>query len=219
MAAESPVSIVLSARKQRGAVRIELEDEPPLRIPAPLFRERPVRAGDELDVAAHIEWMRERGYPFALDAAVACLAARPRTAREVDARLEQAGYDEAVRERVVARLTQEVYLNDAEFADRWAASRGSRALGARRIALKLQKKGVDRDIITSALSQVDEEEQLRAAAAHAEKVLARTCGKDARDVRRKAEAALARRGYDWDIARDAVRNAMERAGTDEDSDA
>jgi len=218
MAAESPVSIVLSARKQRGAVRIELEDEPALRIPAPLFRERPVRAGDELDVAAHIEWMRERGYPFALDTAVASLAARPRTVREVDARLEQAGYDEAVRERVVARLTEEGYLNDAEFADRWAASRSSRALGARRIAGELQKKGVDRDIIASALSQVDEEEQLRAATAHAEKLLARTCGKDARDARRKVEAALARRGYNWDVVRDATKDAVKRAGADEDGE-
>jgi len=193
------MAIILSIRKQRGAVRVELEDEPALRVPTPLFRERPLRAGDELDAAEHTEWMGERGYPFALDTAVAYLAARPRTAREVDVRLEQAGYGEATRERVAARLAEAGYLNDAEFADRWALSRSSRALGSRRIAQELQKKGVDRDTIASALSQVDEEEELRAAAAHAEKLLARTRGKDEHDVRRKVQAALARRGYDWDV--------------------
>ena len=197
---------VLSARKQHGAVRVELEDEPALRVPAPLFRERPLRAGDEVDVAAYAVWMRERGYRFALDAAVAYLAARPRAAGEVSARLEQAGYDEATRERVAARLTQEGYLNDTEFAGRWALSRSSRALGAHRIALELQKKGVGRDTIASALSQVDEEEQLRIATAHAEKLLARTRGKDERDVHRKVQMALARRGYNWEV----VRAAMER---------
>jgi len=206
------MSTVLSIRKQRGAVRVELEGEPALHIPAPLYRERPIRPGDELDVARHIEWMGERGHRFALDTAVAYLAARPRTAREVDARLAQAGYDEVTRDRVAARLAQAGYLNDAEFADRWTLSRSAQALGARRIAQELQKKGVDRDTIASALSQVDEEEELRTAAAHAEKLLARTRGKDERDVRRKVQAALARRGYSWDV----VRAAMERAGTEAD---
>ena len=206
---------VLSTRKQQGAVRVELEDEPALRIPAPLFRERPLRVGDEVDVAAHAEWMRERGHRFALDAAVAYLAARPCTVREVDARLAQAGYHEEARERVVARLVGEGYLDDAGFADRWAATRSSRALGTRRIAQELQKKGVDSDVIASALSQVDEEEQLRAATAHAEKLLARACGNDERDARRKVQAALARRGYDWDIIRDAMAQAGADAGTDE----
>jgi len=200
---------ILSIRKQRGAVRVELEDEPALRIPAPLFRERPLRAGEALDTDAHLAWMQERGYRFALDTAVAYLAARPRTAHEIDARLEQAGYDETSRERVVARLTREGYLNDAEFAQRWAQSRNSKALGTRRIAIELQQKGVDRDTIASALSQVDEEEQLRAATAHAQKLLARTRGKDERDVRRKVQAALARRGYDWSIVNDAMEQAEE----------
>ena len=199
---------VLSIRKQRGAVRVELEDEPALRIPAPLFRERPLRAGDSLDVGQHLEWMRARAYGFALDAAVTYLAARPRTAREVTARLEQAGYDEETCDRVAARLASEGYLNDAEFADHWVLARSGRALGARRLEQELRKKGVDRDTIASALSQVDGEEQLHAATLHAQKLLARGRGKDERDAVRKAQAALARRGYDWDT----VRAAVERAG-------
>ena len=204
------MSTVLSVRKLRGVVRVELEGEPALRIPAPLYRERPLRVGDDLDSESHLEWMSARAYGFALDTAVGYLAARPRATREVIARLEQAGYDEQTCDRVASRLAGEGYLNDAEFADLWVLARSDRALGARRIAQELQKKGVDSDTIASALSQVDEEEQLRAAAALAEKLLARASGKDARDIHRKVQAALARRGYDWDV----IRAAVEQAGAE-----
>lgn len=204
------MSLILSICKQRGVARIELEDAPALRIPAPLLRERPLRVGERLDMAQYLEWIQGRAYRFALDTAVAYLAARPRTTREVSSRLDQAGYDEQTCDRVVSRLAQEGYLNDVEFAGQWTLSRTDRALGSRRIAQELQKKGIDRDTIASALSLVDEEDQLRAAAAHAEKLLARTRGKDERDVRRKVQAALARRGYDWDT----VRAAMDRVGAE-----
>ncbi len=204
------MSIVLSVRKARGVVRIELEDESPLLIPAPLYRERPLPIGSEVDAAQHREWMSERGYRFALDTAVATLAAQPRTTREVVTRLERAGYDEQTCDRVAARLAREGYLNDAEFADQWVLARTDRALGSRRIAQELQKKGVDRDTIASALSLVEEEDQVQIAAAHAQKLLTRTRGKDERDVHRKVLQALVRRGYDWDTAR----AALEQAGAE-----
>jgi regulatory protein len=202
------MSLILSIEKRRGVAFVVLEDAPALRVPAPLFRERPLQAGGEVDVAEHLRWMRARARGFALNAAVAFLAARPRSVREVERRLDQAGYDAETIGGVVSRLTREGYLNDAEFADQWAQSRGGRALGGRRIAQELRSKGVGREAIEAALSCMDEEEGLRVAAAHAEKLLARAQGKDPRDARHKALRALARRGYDWETAN----AALDRAG-------
>ena len=198
---------VLSARKQQGAVKVELDDGSSLCIPAPLFRERPLRKGDDLDICDHHDWMRERGYGFALDAAVAYLAARSRTTREVEARLERTGYDDETRNRVVARLTQSGYLNDAVFAEQWTRSRNSRALGARRIAMELQQKGIDRATVAIAVLQLDVENQLRNATMLAQKILSHSREKDPRAILRKAQASLARRGYSWDIIRAAVESA------------
>ncbi len=206
------LSTVLSVEKRRGVAVITLDNAPTMRIPSPLFRERPLCAGGAVDAAQHMDWLRGRAHGFALDVAVAFLAARPRTVREVEKRLEQAGYEETVREQVIQRLSREGYLNDAEFADQWVQSRSERALGSRRLAQELQKKGVDRDVVHAALAQVEEEDQLRIAAELAEKLLARTRGKDARDVQRKVLAALARRGYGWDVARAAIA----RVGVDDE---
>lgn len=195
---------ILSIEKKRGVVQVVLQDAPVLRIPGPLYRERPLRVGEEIDAERHTEWMSTRAYGFALDAAVLYLTARPRTIREVSERLSQAAYDEQTIDRVLARLARDGYLNDAVFADQWILSRSSRALGPHRLLQELKKKGIEPDIIASALAQVDTEEERCTARAHAEKLLARTRGKDARDIRNKVMQALVRRGYSWEIARQAV---------------
>lgn len=196
---------ILSIEKKRGVVQVVLQDAPVLRIPTPLYRERPLHVGEEVDAEQHMAWMSARAYGFALDAAVIYLTARPRTIHEVSSRLSQAGYDMQTIDRVLARLAREGYLNDAAFADQWILSRSNRALGPHRLLQELKKKGIERNIIDSAMAQVEEEETLGAAVAHAKKLLARTRGKDVQDIRNKAMQALVRRGYSWEIARRAVK--------------
>ena len=203
---------VLSIQKRRGVAHVTLEDGDVLRVPSALYRERQLAPGAEVDAAAHRAWMDERGYRPALDLAVASLSVRPRTVQEIDTRLAQAGYTEATRDRVVTRLRREGYLNDAEFADQWTQARSARALGTRRIAQELRRKGVAQETIEASLAQVDEEDSLTAAAALAAKLLGRTKGKDDRDVHRKVYAALLRRGFGYDMAR----QALARAGAPDD---
>ena len=93
-----------------------------------------------------------------------------------------------------------------------AQARQERALGKRRIAQELLRKGVSRERVDAALAQVDDAEQLRQAAALCERLIARTRARDERDARRKVLAALVRRGYGWDVARQAYSRA---AGTDD----
>lgn len=206
------MSRILSVRKQRGVVYVECEDETVLRVPASLFRERPLREGDPWDPEAYAAWLAGREYPHALARAVDYLAARPRTEREMETCLRRCGYTEPAIARVMERLLREGYLNDAQFADLWAQARQERALGKRRIAQELLRKGVSRERIDAALAQVDDAEQLRQAAALCERLIARTRARDERDARRKVLAALVRRGYSWDVARQAYSRA---AGTDD----
>lgn len=207
------MSRITSIKKQRGLVLVEIEEEAALRIPASLYRERPLQPDTDLDLEAYEAWLDERAYPHALNRAVEYLAARPRTEREMETRLRQCGYTDKVIARVMARLAHEGFLNDAQFADLWTQARQERALGKRRIAQELARKGVSREHVDAALSQIDEEEQQRQATELCRHLLERTRGKDERDVRRKVLAALVRRGYDWDTAK----QALDRAG-EEDAD-
>ncbi|MDR3051032.1 MAG: recombination regulator RecX [Oscillospiraceae bacterium] len=202
------MSIVLDIKRQRGAVRLTLDDGPALLIPTPLYRERTVRLGSDLDVEAYRAWMAERGRALALDTAVRYLAARPRTRWEVAQRLTQAGYGADACEQALARLERGGYLNDAQFADMWTQTRAGRGFGSARIARELAEKGVERQQAADALAQVDAEDAQRAAKIQALKLLRRVHGRDEADTRRKVIAALARRGYNLQQARLALAQAL-----------
>lgn len=208
------MSRITSIKKQRGLVLVEIEEEAALRVPASLYRERPLQPDTDLDIEAYEAWLSEREYPHALSRAVEYLAARPRTEREMETRLHQCGYTDKAVARVMARLQREGFLNDAQFADQWTQARQERALGKRRIAQELARKGVSREHVDAALSHVDEEEQQRQATELCRRLLDRTRGKDERDVCRKVLAALVRRGYDWDTAK----RALAHAGKDSSDD-
>lgn len=205
------MQIVTGVHKQRGFMLVEIDGEASLRVPVKLYRERALQVGDPYDEDSYTAWLSEREYPHALERAVSFLAARARTERELVACLTRSGYTQQAIARVMQRLSQAGYINDAVFADQWTLARTSRAMGKRRIAQELRQKGVDAQSIDAALEQIDEEEMLTAATALAQKLLARTRGKDARDVNRKVIAALLRRGYDYSMAK----AALEAAGEDE----
>ena len=103
----------------------------------------------------------------------------------------------------MARLDEASYINDINFAEQWAASRTGKGMGARRIRMELRRKGVDGDAIDEALSSIDEDEMLSGALKAARKAAS---GKDISDPkdRQKVLAALARRGYGYSEAKQAL---------------
>lgn len=199
---------ITQIKKQRGFVIAEFDDGPSLRVPTSLFKERPLIVGAVYDEKTYIAWLDEREYPHALDRAVTFLSTRARTEQELETKLKQCGYTPRAIARVIARLAQDGYVNDAQFADEWSLARSSRALGKHRIAQELNRKGVSREIVENALSSLDEVEMLQTATAHAEKLIKRIKGKDQWDTRRKILAALARRGYDYSLSKEALARAM-----------
>lgn len=208
------MSIVTDVKKQRGFMIVDVDGQPSVRIPISVYRERPLQVGDAYDEETYTQWLSEREYPHALERAVAFLAGRARTEKELLTCLKRCGYTERAIARVMQRLSQAGYINDAQFADQWTLSRTSRAIGKRRIAQELRQKGVDPETIDAAMEQIDEDEMLDAAKALAQKLLGRTRGKDERDVQRKVIAALMRRGYDYSTAR----QALDAANCDDDDD-
>ena len=176
-------------------------------MPRAMLRERPYRSGMPFDKAAFDALMSERSYPFAMDKAVALLSLRSRTEKEIAESLRKNAYPERTIARVMARLLEAGYINDAAFAENWAASRANKGMGSRRIRMELKHKGVHQDEIDSALSSIDEEDMLAGAIKTAEKAAR---GKDLKSPadRQKIMAALARRGYDYAAAKQALQAIM-----------
>ena len=194
---------IKSVRRVHSRAVLTLSNGETRVMPRALLRERPYRGGVPFDDAAFEALLRERSYPFALERAVSLLAVRARTERELRDALHQCAYSEAVIDRVIARMNEAGYIDDADFASQWAASRTGKGLGTRRIVMELRQKGVDAEQIEQALSQIDEKERMESALRAAQKA-ARGRELSSPADRQKVFAALMRRGYDSASAKKAI---------------
>jgi regulatory protein len=150
----------------------------------------------------------EERLQHALDEAYRFLGRRDRTVAEVRERLEAQEIDAEVVDEAIAELTRQGYLDDARYAHRFAEDRRTiDAWGPERIERRLLAVGVEPALIAAAIGERGAAEELEAALA----VLRRRfthAPTDDRD-RDRALGLLVRKGYDLDLAYDAVR-AYER---------
>ncbi len=209
------MDMITAIRKERGKYRVTVNDAEDVLVPVGLMRERPLRENQEIDLEEYDNWLMVRQYRFALDRAVGYLAARARSKREVEQKLLQAGYRPCTVEMVIYKLEREGILDDADFARQWVESRATHKLGRSRIAQELRRKGVSQDEAEEALEAIDEEEQLSGAIALAEKAAARIKpDEDRRKAASRIAAMLARRGYSWDVTKQAVEAAVTNVNSD-----
>jgi regulatory protein len=150
----------------------------------------------------------EERVQHALDAAYRFLGRRDRTVAEVRGRLEADAIEADVADEAIAELMRQGYLDDARYAHRFAEDRRTiDAWGAERIERRLLAVGVEPALIASALGERGAAEELEAALAVLRRRFPRAPADD-RD-RDRALGLLVRKGYDLDLAYDAVR-AYER---------
>lgn len=206
------MDMIASIQKERGSVRLTLFGGETIIVSASLFRERPFAEGDPIDLESYDQWLLPRQYRAALDRAVSLLAVRAHSRHEIEQKLLQAHYRPATVEMVLYKLEREGLLDDADFARQWVTARVSHKLGRNRIAQELRRKGVSVQEAEAALEAIDTDDQLSAAVALAEKGLQRgKPGEDPRKTAQRTTAMLARRGFSWDIAKEAIRLAAEKA--------
>ena len=199
---------VSSVRRIHGRAVLTLSNGETVSMPRAMLRERPYKSGLPFDRSAFDAFISERSYAFAMEKAVSQLAMRARTEKELESALEKNAYPERTIARVMAYLQEAGYINDADFAAQWTAARTTKGLGSRRIQMELRQKGVDSQQIDEALTSIDEDVMLDGAIKAAQKA---SRGKDLSSPadRQKILAALARRGYDFSLAKKAIQLLIE----------
>ncbi len=204
------MDVITGISKERGRWRVIVSECEEFLVPTSLMRERQLTVGQEIDIEEYDNWLMIRQYRHALDRAVAYLAARARSRREVEQKLLQAGYRPCTVEMVLYKLEREKLLDDADFARQWVEARSTHRLGRSRIAQELRRKGIDAEEAEAALSAIEDDDQLVGAVSLAEKAAARIKpNEDPRKAGNRILAMLARRGYSYDIARQALQQAMQ----------
>ena len=142
-------------------------------------------------------------YPHALNQAVSMLARRPCSMGEIRHNLKRHHYDENVIDLVICKLEKEKLLNDQEFSEIWVQQR-CKKYGSFRIRQELKAKGISEATAEDALSHVSDAEMLENATTLAAKEWSKIKpGEDIRKSRHKVITSLVRKGYEWDMAKQA----------------
>jgi regulatory protein len=138
------------------------------------------------------------------------LTARARTRAELAGQLAKRGYPDDVSNRVLDRMADVGLIDDADFAEQWVRSRRENAgKGKRALAAELRTKGVDNDVITAALADIDARaERERAEQLVSDKLRRERLTDDDAKLARRLVGMLARRGYTQTMAFDVVKVAL-----------
>lgn len=150
----------------------------------------------------------ERDREAALVAAVGALRRRERTVAEMHSWLTDRGIPEEVVDDTISELIAVGELDDDRFAQAYAQDkRELSGWGSERIEGTLIERGLERSLAES-VSKEDREQQLERAT---ELLAKRSTALEDEGDRSRALAYLTRRGYEYELAYDAVRRA-ERQG-------
>src|SRR5450432_3100083 len=220
---ESParVSVISASARHLGRFEISVDGSDAATLSLDAIERLGIRIGAAVTESLVNRIGVEVAALHTFDRALAMLAARPRSSRDLERILVRKGEPADHASAAVARLITLGALDDAQFARQFIRSKISGAgLSRRRLQSELWRRGVARDVIDAALAEVlvedevDEDAQIAQVAA---KKLRTLRSLDPATMRRRLYAFLARRGYDGS----AIRRVMDAlpAGGDSEADA
>jgi regulatory protein len=159
---------------------------------------------DEKIQSLQLEDAREVAFQNALKV----ISYRPRSAHEVQKKLQENGFDEAVIQSVIERLGQIGLVEDKSFAQAWIENRTVfRPRSRRLIGMELRQKGVPDEVVQDALANAVDDETL--AYQSAIQYARRLKKFEWQDFRKKLSAYLMRRGFSYEIVDSLVRRVWD----------
>lgn len=142
------------------------------------------------------------------------LSYRQRSEKEIRDYLMRKKVAEETVDQIIAKLKEQRFLNDEEFARMWIESRNrSKPRSKRLLTLELKQKGISDEIIESQLGQVFDGQAGQKLGGKddvflAKKVIMRKVNKyknlPKQEIYKKLGGMLARRGFDWETIKEAI---------------
>ena len=208
------MGMISGIEEMRGRITIYVDGVAFLKLKKKEFDELPVAVGDDLDEEEYMNRLCARQIKPAYESALNLLTARDMTAHDMISALKRRGYLAPVAESVCERLVENRLIDDSRYAQRYVELRQDSAVGRYAMKRKLRAKGIDENVAEEALEALDDESQLATAKELAKKLLRRYEKEEPYARKSKLSQALARRGYSWEI----VKEAVDALGMDEDFD-
>jgi len=214
--------IVESTRKE-GRYVVAVDGRPAHTVSLDIIDQLKLRVGGAVDAAGEAALEGAAAALQTYDRALNLLAFQARSARDLRRRLVQKGEPAEHVDRAIERLTAQGLLDDAQFARQLARSKvASQGASRRRLQQEMFKRGVAREVADEAIAEVYEDEQVdegvlvEEVARKKVRSLARL---DPEARRRRLYAFLARRGYEGEAIRRAMRAVLDAEEGREAADA
>lgn len=214
--------IVESTRKE-GRYVVAVDGRPAHTVSLDIIDQLKLRVGSVVDAAGEAALEGAAAALQTYDRALNLLAFQARSARDLRRRLVQKGEPAEHVDRAIERLTAQGLLDDAQFARQLARSKvASQGASRRRLQQEMFKRGVAREVADEAIAEVYEDEQVdegvlvEEVARKKVRSLARL---DPEARRRRLYAFLARRGYEGEAIRRAMRAVLDAGEGREAADA
>jgi regulatory protein len=191
---------VTAVETQRGPsrrVKVHLDTRSALSLSVAVAVEAGIHEGQTLSDHEISRLKKTEELHRSLSYAMRILALRPRSEKEIGARLARRGFDTATIQQALAKLKEQGLAGDTAFARFWLDNRERfRPLGRRLIELELKQKGIGAEIIAEAVAEVDDELGAYRAAQKKGRSLS---GLEYANFRRRLGAFLTRRGFDYAV--------------------
>jgi SOS response regulatory protein OraA/RecX len=149
---------ITAIRAQRGdCVAVELDGAAWRVLPLEVVVRAALRVDDELDRGRARTLRRELRRHEALAASTGALRHRDLSTRRLEQRLERCAVPPAERARAVATLTSAGLLDDSRYARGRARALAARGYGDAAIRFDLERQGVDAELATEAVAELEPE--------------------------------------------------------------
>ena len=144
--------------------------------------------------------------------ALRILGSRNLSAREIEKRLKSKGDSQETAQQTVEWLENAGLVNDAEYATNIVSHYSAKGYGPARVKDELYKRGIPRELMDEAMNSIESDDEA------AFSFIRKKLGEDRdRESINKTTAALYRRGFSYEDARDAVRRYIENSeGSEQD---
>jgi regulatory protein len=145
------------------------------------------------------------------------LTGRARSRAELATKLARKRVPPDVSERLLDRFEEVGLVDDSAFAREWVQTRqAGRGLARRALAVELQRKGIDAEVVSEAVAEVDPEDEVEAARTLVRRKVGSLERFDRPTQLRRLHSMLARKGYRSSVVFQVVREEL--GATHDDGD-
>lgn len=196
-------------KRNKNRVNLYVDNEYLLSLQAELVYKYNLSKNQEIDEEKLLEIARADDYEKAKNKALNSLSKVEKSEKKIREKLS-ADFDEEVIEEVVEFLKKHELVDDERFAEMIVSNDLKfKRVGKNRIKQNLYTKGIKREYIESAISDIDSDVELENAIYLAKKRLPRIKDKDINKVKNKLYQHLSYKGFSYDIIKSAIREVLE----------